>query len=581
MFAKFFESELTFLRERAPEFAAGPYPAATRLLERGSDPDVERLLEGFAFLTARIRERLEDSVPELVEGLVELLFPHFLRPFPAATIVQFSTNIHGLRGPLKLAAGRPVEAPTTAGQGIPCRFRTAFDVELLPVEVASAELDRSRPHAPALTLRLRLTECSRTLLAGPRELRFFLAGEPALSYALRLLLLGDRCKSLSARVLAGANPVGTPLELGPSAILPVGFADDEALLPWPALSHPGLRLIQELLHFPDKYRFFAVRGPFVSDARGDTLELRFQFDSPDPIPGEPTAANFRLHCTPAINLFDATADPIRVDPLIGEYLLRPAGHRPNHAEIYAIKSVRGSRSGRADERPFHPFFAYTHAHDPAALFYNVRRARSPIDAGLDVYLSVHAQRGGPPTELAGEILHVDLLCTGRSLAGEVAKDIVWREPRAGAVQIHRVTDISVTVYPPLGHDLHWRLPAHLALGQAPLADAAVLRNLLALYDFQAASSRGVTNKIAAIRRVESRLATRILMGAPVRGVDTLIELDETGFPLAGEAHLWLSVLDAVFADSVGLNSFHQLSARLHPSDTRFRWPPRNGNLPLV
>lgn len=579
MFAKYFESELSFLRERAPEFAAGPYPAASRLLERGSDPDVERLLEGFAFLTARIRERLEDAVPELVEGLAELLLPHLLRPFPAAAVVQFSTNIHALRGPQKLAAGRPLEVATR--DGVNCRFRTAYAVELLPIDVVAAELDRSRPGAPALTLRLRLTEAGRALLAQPRELRFFIAGEPGLAYALRLLLLGGRCRGVRARLLQGTAPVGNALELRPDAITAVGFAEDESTIPWPALSHPSLRLVQELLVFPDKFRFFAVRGPFLGDGRGDHLELRFQFESPDPVPGEPTATTFRLHCAPVVNLFDVTADPVKLDPLVGEHLIRAAGLRPAHAEVYAVRGVRSSRAGRVDERAFSPFFAYAHAADPSALFYRLRRAASPIDGGLDVYLSVHGQHGAAPVDLTGETLHVDLTCTNRQLAGNIVKDGGWREPRAGALQIHRVTDVSAPVYPPLGHDLYWRLPAHISLGHASLADATVLRNLLALHDFQAATPRSAAAKIAAIRRVESRLATHVLFGAPVRGAETLVELDESGFPLAGEAHLWLSVLDALFADAVGLNSFHQLVARLHPSDVRFRWPPRNGNLALL
>lgn len=582
MFAKYFESELTFLRERAPEFAAGPYPAAARLLERGSDPDVERLLEGFAFLTARVRERLEDSVPELIEGLAELLLPHILRPFPAATVVQFSTNIHALRGPQRLPAGRPLEAATH--QGVPCRFRTVYDVELLPLEVTAVELERSHPTAPVLTLRLRLTEAARALLAQPRELRFYIAGEPALAYALRLLLLGGRCKGVRARLLSGSGPPPPPLELGPSAVTSVGFAEDEAMLPFPATVHPGLRLVQELLCFPDKFRFFAVKGPFLTDGRGDQLELRFQFESQDPIPGDPTATTIRLHCTPAINLFDATADPLRIDPLVAEHLLRPAGHKPAHAEVYAVKSVRSSRAGRSDEHAYTPFFTYAHVHDPSALYYNLRRTRSPIDNGIDVYLSVHGQKKESPegpAEFAGETLHVDLLCTSRGLAGDIVRDGQWREPRASSVHLQRVSDVSTPVYPPLGQDLYWRLPAHLSLGQASLADAGVLRSLLGFYDFQPTSSRGVANKIAAIRSVKSQLSTQIIRGAPVRGSETTVELDDAGFPLAGEAHLWLSVLDALFAESVALNSFHQLNALLHPSDLRFRWPPRNGNLALV
>lgn len=593
MFAKFFEDELQYLRERGQEFASGPYQAAARLhLEHGGDPDVERLLEGFAFLTARIQERLDDAVPELVENLVDLLVPHLLRPLPATAIVQFSTNIHALRGLQKIPRGRPLEAPTRHGTA--CRFRTTADVDLLPIELVSADVDRATPGAPSLTLRLRLTEAGRGLLSQPREaqraarpeLRFFLAGKPALVYGLRLLLLGGRCTGIRSRLLSTAStPTNItpppPLELGPDAISPVGFADDDALVPWPALSHPGLRLVQEYMFAPEKFWFFAVRGPFFAEGRGDTLELRFQFESADPPPGDISADNFLLHCAPAINLFDVTADPIRLDPLAQKHRLHPAGLPHTHAEVYAVQAVRSSRAGRADEHTYTPFFGYAHAHDPKALYYSIRRSRSPADGGIDVHLSVHAAHGGAAPELAGEVLHTDLLCTNRTLATDLNKEAICREPRAGAIQVRTVTAVTPPVTVPLGSELHWRLLAHLSLGQGSLADASTLRNLLALYDLQPNTPRSPAARIAAIRKVDTRLITRIVGGAPVRGTETSVELDESRFASPGEAHLMLGVLDALFADSVGLNSFNQLTAGLHPSGTRFRWPARNGNLPVI
>lgn len=594
MFAKFFESELAYLRERGNEFASGPYQAASRLHDRGNDPDVERLLEGFAFLTARIQERLDDAVPELVENLVDLLVPHMLRPLPAAAIVQFSTNLHALRGAQKITRGRPLEAPTR--HGTVCRFRTTSEVDLLPVEVASAELDSSTPGAPHLTLRLRLTEAGRGLLSQSREastrparpeLRFFIAGKPALVYGLRLLLLGGRCRGVRSRLLwtttppANTPPPPPPLELGPDAVTPVGFAEDDALVPWSRLSHPSVRIVQEYLFAPEKFWFFAVRGPFFADGRGDQLELRFQFESADPPLGEVSADNFLLHCTPAVNLFDVTADPIRLDPLVQEHRLKPAGLPHPHAEIYSVQHVRSSRSGRADERVYAPFFGYAHALDPRALYYSIRRSRSPGDGGVDVHLAVHAAHGSPTPELLDEILHTDLLCTNRTLATDLNKEAICREPRAGAIQVRTVTEVSPPVPAPLGSELYWRLLAHLSLGQASLADPVTLRNLLSLYDFQPNTPRSPAARIASIRKVDARIVTRIAAGAPVRGTETAIELDETRFVGPGEAHLLLSVLDALFADSVGINSFNQITARLHPSDIRFRWPARNGNLPLI
>src|SRR5437868_9433607 len=78
------------------------------LAERGGDPDVERLLEGFAFLTARIRERADAAVPELAHGLCELLLPHYLRPLPAATVVEFTPHARALKARQRVAKGTPL-----------------------------------------------------------------------------------------------------------------------------------------------------------------------------------------------------------------------------------------------------------------------------------------------------------------------------------------------------------------------------------------------------------------------------------------------------------------------------------------
>src|SRR5512141_2881929 len=97
MFSKYYQSELAFLRGMGKEFAAAHPNLAGLLAERGGDPDVERLLEGFAFLAARIRERLDDAVPEVIHDLTEVLLPHYLRPVPACSVLEILPNPGALR----------------------------------------------------------------------------------------------------------------------------------------------------------------------------------------------------------------------------------------------------------------------------------------------------------------------------------------------------------------------------------------------------------------------------------------------------------------------------------------------------
>ncbi|TQF10297.1 type VI secretion system baseplate subunit TssF [Myxococcus llanfairpwllgwyngyllgogerychwyrndrobwllllantysiliogogogochensis] len=584
MFSKYYLSELTYLREMGRAFGLANPSLAGLLVERGADPDVERLLEGFAFLTARIRERVDDDVPELVHGLTELLLPHYLRPLPAASIVEFSPHLRALRGRSRLAAGAEVASQPI--DGTRCVFRTTTDVDLLPVQLTDAMLDRSSITSPVLRLSFQTTEQGRAEVFRQQGLRLFIHGELSAS-AVVLLCLLRYCGQVRVR---GASSQGDGIKLPAGSLQAVGFQRDFRLLPWPRASE-GYRLLQEYLTLPEKFLFFDVKNldAAAMSVREDRFEIAFHLERPPPLDARIHREMFRLHCAPVVNLFSAPANPVLHHALDREHLLRAADLPPNHAEVYSVDSVTGLQSGRNERRGYRPFFEFSHTAggDAEQSFYRLRRMHSPLDEGIDMYITLETPRDVAPVLGAEEALSIDLTCTNRTLPSRLQVGDLTESTSASPTQakFKNISPVSRPARAPLGAELHWRLLSHLAINQHSLADAAALRRLMDLYNFHSLTdnlaARASRLRINAIRAVETKPVTRFLEGAPLRGHRTRVDLDEENFMGVGDSFLFGCVLEELLASHVTINSFNELSIRLHPSQTEYMWLPRNGSQTLL
>jgi type VI secretion system protein ImpG len=577
--AKYYESELAYLREMGREFALVHPTTAGLLSEKGSDPDVERLLEGFAFLSARIREQIDDGVPAIVHGLSQLLLPHYLRPVPATSIVQYSPAIRTLRAVAHVPRGTRVSAKPL--QGTSCEFRTTADVELLPLELADAMLDETSAHRPVIRLRFLTTEAGRLFIGRREGIRLFLHGETPLTGMLYLWL---RRYVRSIAIKCGAV---TGASLNADSIAAVGFRESEALWPWPKFAPEGHRCVQEYFTQPSKFLFVDIRDLDRATFTEDTFEIAITFDRPPPLPARISAENFRLFCTPVVNLFETSADPIKRDPKVHETLLRASGIKPAHMEVFEVTEVVGVRQGQTARKHYAPFIAYTHATEgKAAAYYTVRPTNSPIDDAMDVYLSIMTPRGVAPSE-AEEVLSIDLVATNRKLPAELQIGEISVTPRgvSSPAPLRNITPVTVPSRPVLGDELHWRLLSHLGLSRSSIADVSVLRATLALYNFQrlVSDTAGRANelRVEALRKAVAVPMTRLLEGAPVRGARLELEVDEARLGNAGEAFLFGCVLDELFAGHVALNSLTELAMTLHPSKMEFRWPARNGQRTIL
>jgi type VI secretion system protein ImpG len=580
VFSKYYQSELSYLRELGKEFAAHNPTLAGTFADRGGDPDVERLLEGFAFLTARIRERVDDAVPEVIEGLCQLVLPHYIRSIPSCSIVQFSPQPNALRGRHTVPAGTELGAKSVGGTG--CLFRTTAPLDLLPLSLTATALDETTEAFPEIRLSFQAPEAGRLAVFRPEGFRLFLHGPLGVTSTVFLWF------ARYLREVTYRNADGTTIPLGKDSIRFAGLEDDLPLLPWPRLSPDGVRLLQEYFTLPQKLLFMEVKGldRLDPEAGQDRFDLLFRFERPPKLPERIDRDMFRIHCVPVVNLFDVSADPIPFDARMHEYLVRAAGVNPLHAEVYTVNGVVGLRGSRGGRIEYGPYVDFAHAEQKEPAFYTVRRAASPIDNGIDTYLSVLTPRDVTP-EFRDETLSIELTCTNRLLTAELrVSDISAPTPRSPTIaRFQNITEVTKPTRPPLGSELQWRLLSHLSLNHLSLGDARALRALVHLYNFfeEADKQVGRANFLRgeSVRRVDMKPATRLMSQVPVRGMRSVIEIEEASFASEGDAFLFGCTLDRLLGSLTPVNSFHHLSLRLHPSAAELTWQPRNGNLPIM
>lgn len=559
MFAKYYQDELAWLREMGAELANARPEMARYLGEPGADPDVERLLEGFAFLTGRIREKLDDEFPELTHGFMDMFCPHYLRPIPSMTILQVTPNPNQNTVGVTVPRGTPIDSVPV--DGTRCRFRTTANLRPAPYELQDVAM--AIGHPCKLTLRLRER-------GGSGPLRLHLAGDAQVSRSLFVAL----CNGVTrARVRADGQVTERPqVKLNPA-----GLADDESALPLPPGSFRGFRLLQEYFAFPERFLFVDVHG---LDGQQGEFELELEFhELPQDMPPI-SAANVLLDCVPAVNLFPHDADPVRAEAGRTEYRIRPSGKDWLHYEVHTVEKVSGRVRGGTKQETYEPFFSFHGRDRSAARYYQLRRNESVSTEGSDLYLRLGATSPDSWSEL--DTISVETTCTNRNLPTRLGPGDIetptTETPRA--FRFRNLGSPSAPIQPPLGDEVHWRLLAHMTLDLRRLADRDSLCTALSLYDFRARTDRQarrrLDNLLGAISDVTSSRGTELLEGVPVNGTEMLVHIDEEKAGGEGEVYLLGTVLDELLAQYVSLNSFSRLRIHCTGNNEVFRWNARIG-----
>ncbi len=606
---RYYEQELTFFRQMAAEFTDKYPKVAARLLLDGAkesaDPHVERLIESFALLAARVRGKIDDEFPEIVESLLNMLYPHYLRPVPPMAIAQFQYE------PQQAAATEPAAVPAGSMlhskpvHGQECSFRTVYPVLLWPLKLthaslvsASAAQATGAPPEASHALRLHIETLGSVPLAVLKipSLRFFLSGDSTQHYLLYELLF---VHSMQVHVRPrGGTAKSEPVVLGADAIRPVGFEPQEGLLPYSDRSFLGYRLLQEYFHFPQKFMFFDL-GRLDSlpvDGLGTSFEVLIFFrDSElrDELPSvvqSVSAETFQLGCTPIVNLFERSAETIRVSHALTEYPVIPDRHRLKSMEVYSVDSVTSTVPYHAEPQVYEPFYSFRHAYqgrEPRCFWYAHRRASArKDDDGTDVYLSL-VDLDFRPSNPPAELLTVRVTCTNRDFVSRLSWRKEWGDLNGEGlplVQARCLVPPTRTARPPLRGSLQWRLISHLSLNHLSIVQSGgreALQEILRLYVFN--EDEDIRKRILGIAGLKGESSvSRVLFDSGVafcRGLDVEVEFDEEQYAGSG-VYLLAAVLERFLGLYSAVNSYSRMTARTGQRLLK-RWPPRVGAQKVV
>ncbi|SFU84353.1 type VI secretion system baseplate subunit TssF [Xenorhabdus koppenhoeferi] len=608
-FEKYFRDELNYLRQLGKEAAVERPHLAAFLSEQGSDPDVERLLEGFAFLTGNLRAKIDDQFPELTHGLLNMLWPNYLRPTPSMTIIEYTPDESVVTKATQVKRGTQIMSHTLSTQDDiysneksggkkddhgRCTFTLCRDVWLFPLSLRDISVNNSNENGIIGLNFVSKTELNLHELELDK-LRFYLSGDDYTTSQLYFWLCYYFRK---AELVVGDKVIPLP----DFDFVPVGFEREDALLPYPKNAYMGYRILQEYFCFAESFLFFDVKGfPELSeDLKTKDFELNLHFSQALPPEAKIRHDTFRLHCTPAINLFPMDSEAIELNGSQTEYPLKASYSFPDNYDIFSVDGVESWLTGENGERSrariggriYTPFESFNHQIDNedenSMRFYRLRVKESPFRRGLEHFISfVRGDESNLLRLKLKENVSVSLTCTNRELPLELhVGDINY--PSIGSpsfATFRNITRPSVPLYPLLDGGLHWSLLSNMSLNYMSLLNRDALKQVLRTYDFPSIhnrqSKRSSQKRLDAIENIETEPTDRLFRGQPVRGLRSTLYIRQQAFSSEGELYLFSTVLSRFFSLYASVNAFHMLKVINLDNQECYEWPVQIGQHSLM
>ncbi|MCD7087262.1 type VI secretion system baseplate subunit TssF [Klebsiella quasipneumoniae] len=571
---RYFDAEMRYLREAAKAFAqAHPDRAAMLDLDKAGTPDpyVERLFEGFAFSVGRLREKIDDDLPELTEGLVSMLWPHYLRTIPSLSIVALTPTLPAMKMVETVPAGFEISSRPLGPKNTVCRYRTTRHLTLNPLAIEEAVMTAEPDGRSVLRLRFTCSELADWSQTDLRRLPLYL-GEDAVTGSALHLWLTRRQAAMYLRLPGQAERVSLDGYFSPG-----GFSEEDRLWPKGESAFSGYQLLLEYFTFREKFMFVQLNGleniTLPAGIAHFTLEVVFSevWQSDLPV----SASSLRLHCVPVINLFTLEADPLTISGLESEYLLRPKRLQDGHTEIYSVDSVTGS--GRTGEARYVPFTRFRQQggmmrrHAPERYYHT--RVKRGVTGMHDTWLILGGQQWEADRALARETVSLRITGTNGQLPRRALQSTLLdrcESISATPLTVRNLCKPTLPAYPPAEDRYHWRVMSHLGTRFLNMMSSAeVLRGTLSLYNWREDELNN--RRLDAILAVSHHRIQRFEQGFLLRGLDIEVTLDGSAFTGAGDVHLFGDMLNRFFALYADMNQFIQLTLIVQPEGKCIRW----------
>ena len=577
----YYRDELNYLREMGRVFAKANPRLSKYLADDPLDPDVERLMEGFAFLVGRLRQRLDAEMPEVALNLLKLVWPHYLRPVPPITHIEFNPTADSSDLSTHVPRGTFVQTKPLDGTAV--RFQTRCDLDVLPISLTSTELENRRDSSK-LTLGFRKTSGGNLQVLAQAPLQMFLgaSNDTGMSRELYLQLL-ERLTSVEFVPGKGrARPSRITVEA-------IGMKREEATLPYPEGAFDGFRIMQEYFACPDKFMYVRLHG--LADFANETVEdfkLVFHFSQRFNNQDRISSDAISLNTVPAINLFETEGQALQVAHDRTEYPVRASGDRSAYS-VHHVTGVTGWIQGSNKRVNYQAFESFTHGGTGAeevSLYYRVGIRPSVMGNGVDHYISfvTHLDENGlPPTET----ISMQLLCSNGEHATRFGLGTVNQSTSStpAKLQFRNITPIQSEVPPPLDSQVLWTLVANLSRNYASLIDVEALKTVVGAYDFRAYIDRQAALQrellLQNFQKFERKTVDIFRQGRPTRAYEIVLSMSETAMGGESELYLFGTVLNRFLKSYASINSLHQLCVVGTDANVIHRWASSFGDADLV
>ena len=561
------------LHEGAREFARKYPAAAPMLLEQGGDPDAERILEGTAYLCAKIHERLDQTAPELIQTLLREVFPESVMPVPSMAVMRFALS-PGFAEPLLVKRGAQLSSKPIGG--VSCIYSTMQDITVLPLTVASVESETRSDMSGSVTLTLRAAAPLEKFL--PDRLDFHLTGAYSLA-SQRLLALLTRLESI--KVSAGTASA----ELPPSALSMLRPPLEDQRLPQGQARNRAYAALVRYFCCPEQLAAFGVSGLKRLALTESASELKLTFRFGKGVTQLPPFSDgaFAVNTVAACNVFRVHSEPIQADFTHEEYRIYPHVKEKQYVDVLGVTGVTAIRRGGRAE-PCRPYGLYNESR--GGLIYNVRYTM-PEEGGLpEHYLSL-PRRPDSEEGFDGCVISMDLICCNRGLPNKLLQGDICMptETTPSKAAFENITAPSPMLAPPTDESLQWRFLAHMNANLLPLASAKALRQTLSLYVPRGGDAPELAvacaKKCQSVRAFSSEDEERLFHGRIFRGRRLSLELEPAGFVSLGDLWLFADSLDQFLAEFAPINTYTRLVLTVSGTDEKWEWAPRLGNRQLI
>ncbi|HSP87561.1 MAG TPA: type VI secretion system baseplate subunit TssF [Ignavibacteriaceae bacterium] len=614
---KYFEREYNFLQTAGEEFSKKHPTLGSRLhmseRER-KDPFVERLYEGFAFLAGRIHERLDDEFPEIAGGILEMLFPNMLKPFPSCAILQAKYKPGSITGPVLIKRGSEIQTQTgkykvkykvLAGPSEGSRitekdepaefiFSTTQDLIVRPIKIENIIVEEIYQGNSSLILKFQLERNVDYNSLNMDSLQLYLHGSASIKYNL-LLYLTKYVASLSVKESDDKKSQYQKIDNYNISIpefsnKPDNDINDYSILPYSKQTFPGFRLLQEYFSFPEKFFFVEINGlqNFKSSGESNSFEIKIDFTKKLLREKWPSVNNILIHCSPIVNLFSRSTEEVAVTQRLPEYYIIPDLSRRKSREIYYVDKITGISESKFEQYKYIPITSHDilETSDPEynyKRFYSTFRRTQQHDMA-ESYIRLF----GPSMEMDSfpkETLSIEATLFNGFLPSAYLEAGTIKEPInfPSGIEASNITIPQEMLDCPDRKNYLWSLIAHLSVSYSTLADEDSFKNILNLYNWTKAHNHPNKKRINGITKIHKpKLVSKVINQSLIRGIEFHIEVDPKEYEQGeGEIHLMGTIINSFLSQYVTINSYIFLKITETGTSKEYKWQPITGEMQIV